>query len=233
MNDELESMMFRANEDSDTLMVLFSGRQAGFIEPLHFNMSFVTRKVHANRMYLRDNFGMWYHDGLQGITKNIPETADFLREHIAEEGYKRVVMVGVSSGGYAAILLGLMIGADDIHAFGAPTEVRVGMREEVEFRIERSLKKIAKRTDIDPDLLDLRRTIEKYPLKENATLLLYFDPGFDVDAERAHRLREFDGVKLMECPGTGHQVMKAYINNMEFYQAVADGTTLPPPAPVS
>lgn len=229
MSDDLESMMFRPSETSDILMIMLSGRQAGFIEPLHFNMSFVTRKLDVNRMYLRDNFGMWYHDGLQGVTKDMTDTAEFLREHIAEEGYSRVVVVGVSSGGYAALVLGAMIGADEVHAFGPPTLFQKGMREGMEFRIERSLNKLLERTELDPIFLDLRSFFERYPVKPSGgRVLLYFDPEFDIDAERCTYLADVPGVELVECPGTGHQVMKAFIKDKAFFESVAFGKAFAP-----
>lgn len=221
MTEELESIMFHPSETSDILMVMLSGRKAGFILPLHFNMSFSTRKLDVNRLYLRDNFGMWYHSGLQGVTRDLAETAEFLREHITGCGYSRVVMVGVSSGGYAALVLGAMIGADKIHAFGPPTLLQDGMREGRGNKIERSMKALMQRSDIDPELFDVKQALARYPIKPEAEVKLYFDPEFDIDAERCLYLKDVPGISLVECPGSGHQVIKSFQEDKSFFKTLA------------
>lgn len=48
----------------------------------------------------------WYHKGIQGITNNIDETVLYINDIIKNGNYERVIFMGVSAGGYAAILFG-------------------------------------------------------------------------------------------------------------------------------
>ncbi len=48
----------------------------------------------------------WYHKGIQGITNNIDETISYLNHIIDSGNYEKVIFMGTSAGGYAAILFG-------------------------------------------------------------------------------------------------------------------------------
>jgi hypothetical protein len=56
-----------------------------------------------------------YHNGIAGISGNIDETVAYLRKET--EPYKNVVFIGVSSGGYAAILFGSLVPVQKVVAF--------------------------------------------------------------------------------------------------------------------
>ena len=68
------------------------------------SLSFIIDKHHAH-----------YHKGIEGISTNISETKDFLEKIIA--GYKKVIFIGVSAGGYAAILFGSLLNIQHVISF--------------------------------------------------------------------------------------------------------------------
>lgn len=51
-----------------------------------------------------DRYNCYYHKGIKGITKNIDETVEHLKDKI--KNYKNVIFMGALDGGYASILFG-------------------------------------------------------------------------------------------------------------------------------
>lgn len=73
------------------------------------------RKKHpyTDLLFMRNRHG-WYLGGLNGIGKNINHTIAFLKKEFAK--YDRIICIGSSQGGYASILFGSLLGANDILA---------------------------------------------------------------------------------------------------------------------
>lgn len=57
-----------------------------------------------------------YHKGIRGISNDIESTVKYLREKICNR-YKKVIFIGLSGGGYAAILFGSLLNIDHVVAF--------------------------------------------------------------------------------------------------------------------
>jgi len=83
-----------------------------------------TKKLEAatgqrfNRILVRDPSNGWYHRGVPGLGAHVDEVAGTLRGLIQSIRPSRVITIGQSMGGYAAILFGTLIRADRIVAFG-------------------------------------------------------------------------------------------------------------------
>jgi hypothetical protein len=74
---------------------------------------------------------MYYHYGVDREHRDWPSLIDYLRGEIARLQPKKVLCVGTSSGGYAAIVAGHHLKADFVHAFGPQTNIaldREGIR---------------------------------------------------------------------------------------------------------
>lgn len=104
-------------QNSEILVVCFAGlwHQMGGIQPFEF-LNFLTKSYeNIDSIFYIDKHQSWYHKGIQGITKNIDETVKYLDRQI--KGYKKVIFMGVSSGGYAAILFGSLCNIQNVVAF--------------------------------------------------------------------------------------------------------------------
>jgi len=92
-----------------TLIVCFGGMalQFGGILPFEFLNYLSSLYVDICDLYFFiDKNQCWYHKGIQGITNNIDETILYINNIIKNGNYERVLFMGVSSGGYGAILFG-------------------------------------------------------------------------------------------------------------------------------
>lgn len=116
----------------------------------------------SKHIFIRDVFKQWY---LGGININIdsPEKlAAFLKQET--QGYTKVITLGSSAGGYAAILYGSLIGAQTVLAFNP------------QFEIASLLKRSAEA--IDPLVFRLRNEKKAYydivPFINEKTEIYYF-----------------------------------------------------------
>ena len=91
------------------LIVCFGGMalQFGGIIPFEFLNYLSPLYVDICDLYFFiDKNQCWYHKGIQGITNNIDETVLYINDIIKNGNYERVLFMGVSAGGYGAILFG-------------------------------------------------------------------------------------------------------------------------------
>lgn len=103
------------------LIVCFGGRALKFggILPFEFlNYLSITYTTDVDFVFLIDKNQCWYHKGIADITNNIDETIVHLNTIVAQGNYKKVLFMGISAGGYAAILFGSLCNkVDGVIAF--------------------------------------------------------------------------------------------------------------------
>lgn len=76
-------------------------------------------------IFLRDLHKQWYLSGINESLNDPKKVLDFLRSETI--GY-RVIAIGSSAGGYAALLFGSMLECERIYAFNAQLNLRVTMK---------------------------------------------------------------------------------------------------------
>lgn len=118
---------------SDTLIISFAGRDRifGGIKTFEF-VNFLENKFNTiNRHFYIDTHLNSYHNGIRGITKNIDETVEYLKDIVIN--YKNVIFLGTSSGGYAAILFGSLLNINSVVAF-IPQTFRTSKKVDEKYR---------------------------------------------------------------------------------------------------
>jgi len=91
------------------LIVCFGGMasQFGGIIPFEFLNYLSSIYLDSCDLYFFvDKNQCWYHKGIKDITNNIDETVLYINDIIKNGNYERVLFMGVSAGGYGAILFG-------------------------------------------------------------------------------------------------------------------------------
>jgi hypothetical protein len=182
------------------LLIAFGGI-AGALAIPPYEFFGLTRDLDINKIYLRDLSQTWYHSGLPGISRNIEETASFLKRKASEASTDKVVLVGNSMGGYAAILFGILLKATVVHAFSPHTFI--GNRKYIRSknRIEYLHAKFSRK------YFDLRRVMA---VCSNAVSCnVYYDPADKLDKSHAFHLKGSNNVTLFPFHGAGHCLVKA------------------------
>ena len=120
------------NKNAKSVLICFGGMalKMGLMPPFEFfnYLSGIYGDV-LDLYFFRDLAQCWYHIGINGISKNIDETKEYLDKIIGMKKYNRVIMMGVSSGGYASILFGSLCGVTDVIAFKPRTTHELRMKD--------------------------------------------------------------------------------------------------------
>jgi hypothetical protein len=129
-----ESCLKIMGEDPDTLLVSFSGHDLRFYTGLpqfEFVNFFQKHFNNITRHFYIDKNKNSYHQGINGITTNVEETVEYLKNEIRD--YKNVIFVGSSAGGYAAILFGSLLNITSVLAF-IPQTIRLDKNIDEKYR---------------------------------------------------------------------------------------------------
>jgi pimeloyl-ACP methyl ester carboxylesterase len=72
-----------------------------------------------NRVMLRDSHHAWYQRGVTGLGDSVDAVVASLRAFIADMRPSKIITVGQSMGAYAAAMIGMLLDADQVIAYGA------------------------------------------------------------------------------------------------------------------
>jgi hypothetical protein len=117
----MESELFIKKGHNTTLIISFGGCQSGMGGLALFEFKNFLEKHFSDydRLFYIDKHKDWYQKGIEGISRNVDETVSHIKTKI--NGYKRVICIGSSAGGYAAILFGSLLNVDIVITFNAQT----------------------------------------------------------------------------------------------------------------
>lgn len=191
------SSLYQLWPESKVLIILFSARNAEFSRySFHFVKTCSAYKV--KKVFFRDVQDHWYNKGLLGIAKNIDEIADHLKEIIEREKVTKVVIAGVSAGGYAALLLGYLLNVDEVHAFNPQTKIPRNQEEEERLNC----------ID-DKKYFDLRGVLSQHPKSVKTIFNIYYDSKYQIDSFHAERMQNIAEIKIVLHSyeaGVGHSI---------------------------
>ena len=202
INDNRTSCLIDFSYKSDTLLICFTGGGRELMMP-PFDFLLSIQGLAAKRMLLRDSDRAFYHHGVEGYSHDIETTRAFLDREISRAGARRVVMLGTSMGGYAALLYGLLCRVDMVHAFApitalAPEMCGYDAPGRTAWR------------DVFPTLD--RQYFDLAALHREATTVpychLYAGSGNVFDVQEAERLRDCRNVRLNYLPTDEHNIAR-------------------------
>ena len=182
------------------VLVSFGGLSNGTDDP-PFEFVRQTGDLGVHRVFVRDLGQCWYQQGLPGTADGVVDAAAALTRVIDELGPSRRVFVGNSSGAFAAILFGVLAGADEVAAFGPLASVtRVGRLRSHDRRWPAQIR-AARHAGADPSHLDLVRLLRSTPHPGRITV--HYGSADPRDTRSARRLGAVPGVEVVSHPG-GH-----------------------------
>ncbi|WP_179351492.1 hypothetical protein [Winogradskyella vidalii] len=116
-----ESIIIERHSNSEVIIVAFGGIQNNIGMPI-FEFFNIMKDKPYTKVFVKDNQQSWYHKGIEG-SDDINTTVILLKKILTSLDYlnKKVVFVGNSAGGYAAIVFGVLLEADKVLAFAPQT----------------------------------------------------------------------------------------------------------------
>lgn len=189
---------------AEAMVVLFAGFRGGFGRLPEFEFRKTVSGVRAHKLFFRDPSTFWYLRGVPGVGSSANDVAAHVRACRERWGAKRVVTVGNSSGGYAAILFGLLAGADEVHAFAPKTR----LLESEDFHDRQKLALLLGEVGADHPHLDLARLMQS-GAGAGTRVHIHYPKGNAVDARQAHHVAGLPQVRLWEYRWPNHALVQA------------------------
>jgi pimeloyl-ACP methyl ester carboxylesterase len=123
---EIDNFSEIVDQGSQTTLVCFSGLALGFagLPSFEFRKSLQAAEKQFNLVFLRDIRRFWYHLTPEGKSTGLDFYTDQIQAIQEKLGAKRLITLGVSAGGYAALYFGQRLGAEGILAFSPQTNLQ-------------------------------------------------------------------------------------------------------------
>jgi len=193
------------------LLVSFGGIQAGLGVPL-FEFFNSIAEIDCDKVFLRDFNQAWYQMGVDQKAPTPESIISLLQEIISRHSYDRVCFLGNSMGGYAAILFGALLQADQIIAFAPQTYIgRLKRLMTLDRRWRKQIGKIHGFVGKNTNYFDLKKHL-KVNAPYHADIHIYYSSEYRLDKLHAERLASCHNITLHAHTEGGHNVVKAIRN---------------------
>jgi len=166
------------------------------------------------KVFVRDNSGVpggrFYFSGLDisedsqtqqrdTTTSSVETNLATLKEVIGEADYSRVIFIGNSSGAFAAVLYGLLLGVDSIMGFGTFTNITQDCLVRQEMQFSHVIRKLWAE-------LPAHKYYDLRSLSNNsgAEIQLVYGSLAPLDKVQAHYLADTENVSITCCADAGH-----------------------------
>ena len=189
---------------AEPAIVAFSARDA---KPRQFHFFHLSKFFpDSPKILVRDPSATWYNSGLRDVGDTVEEIASGIRREVASFDVGRILTIGMSMGGYAAILFGCLTKAERAIALVPQTLLDPRFPQ--------------RRPDADVKLQvpDLRPIIHAVP-ETKIDLVVAWDDLLDVF--HAQRVAEFPSVRLLGVPGE-HGFLKQLGERDEFWPFISE-----------
>jgi pimeloyl-ACP methyl ester carboxylesterase len=159
------------------------------------------------KMWLCDNNKSWWQTRFPGIDGYGPRPLSvFLKKQIEEANVDKVVLMGLSMGGFGSLILGTLLNASEVIAISPQTFITPG-------RVRKAhLKEKFKGLDIDPQYKDFKLLLENNP-QVKTDFHIYYGYGHPGDKRMALRVEHFPGVHLHGVNSDRHTVARVLVKN--------------------
>jgi hypothetical protein len=181
-------------------MVCFGGLSNG-TDGAPFEFVRQTGDLGVHRVFVRDLGQCWYQQGLPGTADGVAATAAHLATVLYGLAPSRRVFVGNSSGAFAAVLFGVLSGADEMMAFGTQASItRMGRLRSRDRRWPDQIR-AGRRAARERAHVDLVRLLRSTP--HTGRITVHHGERDAMDTRSARRLGGVPGVTVESHSG-GH-----------------------------
>jgi hypothetical protein len=167
------------------------------------------------KLFVADIRNSWWHTEYKGLTGiGPPVLKKFLNEEIKKANASKTLYVGVSMGGYGAILFGCLTNATKVMAISPQTNL-------TETRRKKQLIRKFENYDIDESLTDLKSVLENK--KNNKTIYKIWHGSSNTgDSKAAERISHIKNVNIYPIKSSKHNVIQPILKNGVFRKELED-----------
>ena len=214
-----ESDYWYEENNGDILLVTFAGMGWKNSIPTFIFHNFLKAYENVDKLFLRDTNCRYYMTGLRRSTSTLEDTLILIRELIEKKKYKKVVALGCSAGGFAAILYGHLLNFDKVLAFSPQTVLNhkktllIGDK----YNAPKTCEWLHERTKQPNSPTDLyKKSLDLNNMKPfNCSVDVHYSVSANMGTDKLHALYIEDGDKcnIIEHPGNDHMVALTLRNN--------------------
>jgi pimeloyl-ACP methyl ester carboxylesterase len=227
-----ESVLLNMDSNVRTLLLAVGGMSIEDRE-LVFEFLSVTETFPVKRLFVRDPRQAWYHCGMPHHGWTLSSVVESLRDLIAQHDVDRLVVVGSSSGGYAALVFGTLLGADSVLCFAPQTVLDLEILASMDdHRWDPVLGPLNRAGMLDRRWIDLRRALPAARCADTR-YEIFFDDSFRVDRIHAERLSGIEGVRLYRFGRGGHRLVRMLRDSGALEQILSRALHAPGHAPAT
>lgn len=180
-------------------ILAFAGMLTSLAMPKAEFFNSLSENTDVNIIFVKDFKQAWYQCGLLGLIEDITETTHFLKK-IIPQSTERIVTLGTSAGGFAAILFGCLLNAHESVSFGPQTFLN--KKEFMTFRsVESRWAEIQ-----DSKFLDLKNIIAE----SNTVHNIYAGKYNDADMMHVSNITHLESVFFHEIESDTHNIAKLF-----------------------
>ena len=198
---------YMEDNDSDTLLITFAGMGWKDSIPTFIFYNFLKPYTNIDKLFLRDINCRYYISGIKNSTTCFKETIEMYRELISRKKYKKIVALGCSAGGYAAILYGELLGLDKVIVF-SPQTVLTDRKEDLIGDIYNAPKtcKWLRTLHLDDEEYQKALDLNNYrPFKTKIDI--HYSVNGNKGADKKHAIYlESPNCSTIEHPGNDHMI---------------------------
>jgi pimeloyl-ACP methyl ester carboxylesterase len=187
--------------------------------------------INENRIFFRDFSQQWYHSGLRGMTRNVPETANYIRMLINRIAPEEVIFIGNSMGGFAAILFSTLLDIGRVVSFSPQTFISPLKRLSTgDTRWKWDVLDTYRASLLKPKYYDLRHLLDNSP--RHNQIDIYASSLDRLDMLHAKEISDFSNVHLHVYEVGGHRLVKD-LRDAGLLQEILLGNRVPTTIPFS
>lgn len=197
-----DAIEVRPADDGGALIIIFSS-----VNSNGFSFYRALDGICASKVFVRDPYDQWYQKGVSEEVSDVQAVARRLRTIIEDLGARRVVCVGSSMGGYAALLFGTLVRADAVFACSPQTILDTRLPHTPSFSYD------------EGEYYDLKDLVWKKQRHRPQLHILYGSDDI-VDIWNAKRARRLEGDGRYPVAGQDHLAAAAAVASGDFVTVV-------------
>lgn len=203
---------FEEYSSSNYLLVSFGGIEHGIGVPI-FEFYNGLKGIECDKVFFRDLNQMWYQKGVDAEIDSISKITNKLKSIIESKKYKRVLFLGNSMGGYAAILFGLILKVDAVLAFAPQTFIDKKSRFlNKDRRWAEQLNNVHSNKRREEQFFNLKKWM-KTNNNENTHIEIYVSSVDKLDVRHIKNIQHYTNISIKKIEDGGHRVVKSLRDN--------------------
>lgn len=186
---------------SSTGVVAFGGISGGLsIPPFEFFRQL--GELPVTKVFVRDVNQMWYAAGVPGLGGDLIGVAHGIDRLSREHGFTPALF-GVSAGGFAAMAVGLAIGAPRVHAFSPQISLKRGARlRMLDRRWPNQIRRLRKNRGALDDLREMLRA------NQATKITIHVSSRYRLDRAHAELVDGYPNLEIVRYPFGAHGLVR-------------------------